>query len=482
MAHMSLAFTALTLGHALPERYTHGAVAQRTKFSSSPFHGDRLESTPHYLTMPLDHFSSEDTRTWQQKYFLDARHHTPGGPIVLTMPSEGATGGCSAGYVAKELHALAVCAQHRWFGDSVPNNDSSTAALSLLTVEQNLADQATLASYLMSEYGAKQTVAVGGSYAGASSAWVRRKYPDVFAAAIAQSPPVTAIVGFTEYDTSNLVALSSPDSRCAQQMARVTAALERLLASSSQRPALMALFNATYDETAPMGDVDFMYGLGDSTASAVQYGDKELLCSHLAPLYSTTTTHKQGAVTDWQYAQIFANYTYHAWGADFFSGCFYNSTCMRASTRGAVAQGARSWYWIKCTQLGYLQSAPQAGLTTRPKALTTQKLLDQCAYIFGDGAPLLTDAKAAAFNARVGGGTLAGTANIFEVDYSDDPWKMATTVRAVQRAEWPLSLEQPFMLLTCDGCGHCGAGVSEAKTASINAQMVDALRGWGITS
>ena len=155
---------------------------------------------------------------------------------------------------------------------------------------------------------------------------------------------------------------------------------------------------------------------------------------------------------------------------------------MRASTRGAVAQGARSWYWIKCMQLGYLQSAPQAGLTTRPKALTTQKLLDQCAYIFGDGAPLLTDAKAAAFNARVGGGTLAGTANIFEVDYSDDPWKMATTDRAVQRAEWPLSLEQPFMLLTCDGCGHCGAGVSEAKTASINAQMVDALRGWGITS
>ena len=34
-----------------------------------------------------------------------------------------------------------------------------------------------------------------------------------------------------------------------------------------------------------MGDVDFMYGLGDATASAVQYGDKERLCTALAPFY-----------------------------------------------------------------------------------------------------------------------------------------------------------------------------------------------------
>ena len=46
--------------------------------------------------------------------------------------------------------------------------------------------------------------------------------------------------------------------------------------------------------------------------------------------------------------------------------------------------------------------------------------------------------------------------------------------------EWPLSEEQPFMLLTCDGCGHCGAGVPEAKAASITQQMLDALAGWGI--
>lgn len=463
--------------HVLPERYSHGEVARRTVIRS-PFHGTALvEQKPLYLTQPLDH-EDPSAGTWQQKYYVDAQHHRPGGPILLTMPSEGATLGCAGGALAKSLHALAACAEHRWFGESVPGNSSTTAALKYLTVEQNLADQATLADHLKGEHKAHSVVAVGGSYAGASAAWVRRAHPDTFDAAISQSPPVTALVGFPEYDTSNLVALSSPDMRCAQEMARVTGALEALLGAPASKARLMALFNATYDATAPLGDVDFMYGLGDSVATAVQYGNKELLCDALLPLYKQRVP--SGRLSDWQYAKVFANYTSHAWGPNFFAGCFYNSTCMRDATHGAVAQPARSWYWLKCTQLGYLQSAPQQGLTTRPRALTTAKLLEQCGYIFGAEAPIITDAKVAAFNAKVGGGTIGEEAKILEVDYSDDPWKMATSVGVVQRAQWLLSEQQPFMLLTCDGCGHCGAGVPSALSESIERQMADALTEWGI--
>lgn len=462
--------------HVLPDRFTHGEVARRTVMHSpfgAPTLGDN-STKPLYFTQPLDHFVFFSA-TWQQKYYVDTVYYRPGRPLLLTMPSEGATNGCSAGSLAKALHAMTACAEHRWFGDSVPGNDSSTAALRFLTVEQNLADQAMLAVHLKRVHHAGSVVAVGGSYAGASSAWVRRTHSAIFDAALAQSPPVTARVGFPEYDTSILVALSSPDARCALIAARVNVALERLLASP-RRVALMALFNASYDASAPMGDVDFMYALGDSTATAVQYGNKELLCSALAPLHAR----RGGPPSDWQYAEAFANYTAHAWGPAFFSGCFYNSSCMAAATRGAVAQPARSWYWLKCTQLGYLQSAPQQGLATRPRPLTTERLLEQCAYIFGPDAPILTEQKVAAFNAAVGGGTVGGAAHIFEVDYSDDPWKMATTVSAVQRTAWLLDEQQPFMLLTCDGCGHCGAGVPEAKAASITQQMLDALAEWGI--
>ena len=46
-------------------------------------------------------------------------------------------------------------------------------------------------------------------------------------------------------------------------------------------------------------------------------------------------------LSDWEYARAFANYTSHAWGGAFMSGCFYNSTCMRSATHGATSS-ARS--------------------------------------------------------------------------------------------------------------------------------------------
>ena len=234
----------------------------------------------------------------------------------------------------------------------------------------------------------------------------------------------------------------------------------------------------------------------------MQYGRKALLCDFLQPYYS-----RANAVSDeWTLAKIFANYTSKAWGPKFFDGCFYNSTCaiaiepeiscrrvsegpcfglvwnrcMRDATRGPVAEGARSWYYLKCHELGYLQTAPASGLSTRPRQLTTSALLEQCKYIFGESPALITPASVASFNRDIGGGALNGTTHIFEVDYSDDPWKMATTVAAVQRASWPLTTQRPFMLLTCDGCGHCGAGVPHNKSIAIEEQMVAALSEWGI--
>jgi len=363
-------------------------------------------------------------------------------------------------------------------------------------VEQNLADIAALISHARSQLypGASATVVRGGSYAGASSAWMRRAYPQLVDAAIAQSPPVTAFLAFSEYDTSNLVALSSPDYRCAHTQARIASALTALLSSHPHE--LAALFGAPHDVTTDIGVTDFAYALGDSVASAVQYGRKHILCDALERLYHLETMGQSGGTGDeqvkstqltgdgkddsWYLAQVFANYTADAWGPSYFAGCFYNSTCMRDATHGAVAQPARSWYWLKCTELGYLQSAPSSGLSSRPLQLTVDSLLSQCKYIFGDDAPLLTPAKVAAFNAKIGGGTVGGTSRIFEINYSDDPWKMATTVAAVQRQSWPLTIHQPFMLLTCDGCGHCGSGVPENKTEAIMRQTIAALADWGI--
>merc|ERR1711957_820457 len=160
-----------------------------------------------------------------------------------------------------------------------------------------------------------------------------------------------------------------------------------------------------------------------------------------------------------------AKYTLDRQGARYFASCDYNSTCMRDATH-AVPATIRSWFWMKCVHLGYLQVAPQTGLATRPRGYTLEKALEQCAYIF-PGAKLISPESVTAFNQKFGGATVGGTSKIFELDYSDDPWKMSASVPLVQRAEWPLSLDQPFLLLTCDGCAHCGSGVPSAKSKRL---------------
>ena len=226
---------------------------------------------PQYLDVALDHFTPVEGRKWKLKFYVSDAHYIPGGVVLVTMPSEGPTGGCGGGGLAKALNAACICSQHRYFGDSVPFNDSSTTAFTrFLSVEQNLADIAALISHARSTLfpTASATVVQGGSYAGASSAWMRHAYPDIVDAAIAQSPPVTATYDFSAYDTSNLVALSSPDSRCAHTQAKVAKALTHLLDSAPAQ--LMRLFNASHFASAPMGFVDFAYALGDSSASAIR--------------------------------------------------------------------------------------------------------------------------------------------------------------------------------------------------------------------
>ena len=486
---------------ALPEHLRHGAIGREMQADYQEDHGV-VASERMTLQVPLDHFDAKSSVTWPLKFYVNAATFQPGGVVLVTMPSEAATLGCGAGALARALQAVAICSEHRYFGDSVPLNDSSTSAFSrYLSVEQNLADVAALIRHVRTRLypSATATVVTGGSYAGASSVWMRRTYPSLVGAAIAHSPPVTAMYDFEQYDVSNLVALSSPDSRCAQTQARVAHALTSLLRSDASK--VFAIFGAEhYAATGQVGLTDFMYALADSSASAVQYGRKQLLCDALRPAYEwptrassgTEKTEKTEETEETEeeddddesrlgLARLFANYTRSAWGPSFFSQCFYNSTCMRTSTRGNVAQAARSWYWMKCHQLGYLQVAPRTGLSTRPKGLTLERLLAQCAHIFGDAATRLSRASVGAFNQKFGGQTLGGTTRIFEIDYSDDPWKMATTVSAVTRQNWPLrGAEQPFMLLTCDGCGHCGAGVPAVKREAITQQAVAYLRRWGV--
>jgi len=409
----------------------------------------------------------------------------PGGALVVAMPQEMAVdasyarGSCeSAAPWASAFNATIVTTEHRFFGESVPTNDSSVANLKYHTVEQSLKDIVALIDYLRASPKFKSissVIAVGGSYSGALSAWIRKLYPERIHAAIAHSAVVNAFMDFPQYGISDLVSLSSPDSRCANVLAKFMQALKRQYSENKEQT--FNAYNASVLNQDPLGDFTFMY-YATILTTPVQTGDKQLTCKIIEEL---TDTYQNASFSSDQMAVklLAAQVEKSVVSSDKMQNTAFSFSSLRNCTSGPECSvGQRPWWWLKCTQLGWFKTGPGSGLSSIPfQDMNVKKFLETCSYIF-PSASLVNDQKIAAFNSLFGGAAQLNVTNVFFVDYSDDPWKIATTTSLVERQSWPLQETQPFMLLTCDGCSHCGEGAPGDKLLGIARQELWYLRQW----
>lgn len=294
-----------------------------------------------YFTQILDHFNNSNAETFQQKYYINLTYYRPnvsdvailqiGGEAPISAADVGPA--WTADYFAKNLSAINVELEHRFYGDSVPQ----PLNYSYLSSRQALADVARFADYLKREYGVSKVVSYGGSYPGNMAAWARVKFPFVVDAAISSSGPLMGKTHFHEYFEKDQFVLDDVKPGMWNVTMDVFAEFDELLRTDQARAAEY-LRNETI-KTAQLSDLDRanIFSTLSAFASMIQYAaedhsDIQAYCDRVHDLDS------------------FFEWLFDFYGENDLGPLLYEDYVALERT-GANA----AWTWQVCTEFGYLQ-------------------------------------------------------------------------------------------------------------------------------
>lgn len=211
--------------------------------------------TVRWHTQPVDHFNALANATFSQRFLVNETWWKPEGPILFYTGAEG--GGINTTFahsgpvleLGRKLGALVVFAEMRFFGRSMPFGErGSFSNLGLLSVEQALADYASLITALRREYKAETSpaIAVGGSLAGSLAFFLRYKYPTVVDMGLVSSAPILGYPGLTDQFGWYRVATQTYEAQSPGCPAVVRSHFGHLLAASA--PTLTAVRDSPRSE------------------------------------------------------------------------------------------------------------------------------------------------------------------------------------------------------------------------------------------
>ncbi|KAF8914245.1 serine carboxypeptidase S28-domain-containing protein [Gymnopilus junonius] len=456
-------------------------------------------NTTYFFDQLIDH-NNPSLGTFKQRFWHTYEFYEAAGPIVLFTPGEVNANGYSGyltnrtvnGMIAQQQNGSTIVLEHRFYGLSNPYPNLNVSSLKLHTIQQAIDDLVYFAQTVNLPMPGGDSVTpdkapwvlVGGSYSGALTSWTMVNKPNVFAAGYASSAVVEAILDFWQYFEP--VRLNMPKN-CSADVEAVISFVDKTFSGKNAAAIL------TLKENWGLGAVTHL----DDVAGALR--------NNLWDWQSLQPTSGPGAtffdfcdaleVKNGQIAPASGfglEHALQAWGSFWKNGYLSDlcgsqdaETCLGTYntsqsfwTDTTVDNSNRSWMWIVCNEVGYLQEgAPVTSPTLVTRLVQPAYDLRQCQQMFSAAFPVPPVPNTARTNAVYRGWDVR-IDNLFFANGQSDPWRYATV--SSNDVKVPSTAEQPIHVGDGFHCSDLSAasGAIDPTIAAVQQAALASMKTW----
>ncbi|KAJ7591580.1 peptidase S28 [Mycena floridula] len=451
-------------------------------------------NTTYYFDQLVDH-TDPQSGTFRQRYWHTYQFYEPGGPVILMTPGEGNADGYADSYlsnvsingrIAQQQNGTAIILEHRFYGLSNPYPDLSVKSLRVHTLQQAIDDLEYFTRNVKlpmpngGELGPEKApwILIGGSYSGALTSWTMVNKPGLFWAGYASSAVVEAIFNFWEYFEP--VRQNMP-ANCSADAQKVIAHVDEVLLS--ENTTAIDILKASFGLSELTHLDDFAGSLRNNFwdwqslqpksgpgARFFRFCDAlEVSGNVKAPAAGFGLDHALAAWSSY-FSDIYIDDGRDCFGTYDVNATIYTST--------DIDNSYRSWNWIVCNEVGYLQDSPPLG-----KPAIVSRLMDpsydlrQCRLMFPEAFPTPKIPNTDRTNIVYEGWDVK-LDRIFFANGIRDPWRDATV--SAEGLDVKSSLEMPIALgdgFHCSDLSYRNALV-DPSIAAIQTEALHYMKTW----
>ncbi|KAI0310241.1 peptidase S28 [Amylostereum chailletii] len=403
-------------------------------------------NTTYYFDQLIDH-NNASLGTFKQRYWTTWNYYETGGPIILFTPGElnaetftgYLTNRTINGQMAQQHNGATIVLEHRFYGQSNPLPDLSVESFQYHTIHQAVEDIEYFAKNVKLPMPGGDQVApgqapwimVGGSYSGVLTAYTMEKKPGLFQAGYASSAPVQNIFNFWRYFEPIREGMPK---NCSNDVQAALAAFDSTVSNATAFKALQDQFGM--GAVTHQDDVTGALRINLWTWQELNPSDGP--GTKFFKFCDALEVDKDGAIAP--EAGFGAEHALAAWAAYFknttlpnYCGNVDAETCLGSYdgtldywTNTSVDNAGRSWSWIVCNEVGFLQdTAPDDQPSLVSRIVTVAGDQRQCQLMFPKAFPTPPVAKVDVTNAAYGGWNIS-VDRLFFANAQRDPWRDAT--------------------------------------------------------